>query len=414
MAPALFVVAALLAAGCGGSDDDGAAVSEGGSGRGDPVKIALVVHETGPFAETGHMTKLGASLAVEEINAAGGIEALGGAPLELVVADAGASVEEAIRAANRVVADGGITAGIGTGVSSHTLAVTEIAERRRIPWLTVAFQDELTERGFKYTFATSPKTSEFTDLWVPAIVELAEASGIDLERVGIIAGTNIVAAETAKALRETYAEKYGWDIVLDQTVEDGSVQDATPLAQAIAGADPQLLLVGASLPDIAKISRKVVELGQRPVPWVLSGAPYLSGGFLQAMGADAVNGTLAVAASAIFSGQEELAEKVIAKGDQFPQQYHFVAYSHVYLIKEALEQAGSADPQEVRDALASLDVEGGPATVAWPSQRVRFDETGRAIDRQAVLVQWQGEDRVTVFPEELAQGDPIWPTFDTP
>lgn len=396
----------LATAACGSNSSDG-----GGSGSADPVKIGLVVHNTGPFADTGRMEQIGAKIAVEEINKAGGIKALGGAKIELVIEDAGTSVETSVAAANRAV-DKGIIAGEGTGISSTTLAVTEIAERRQIPWVTVSFEDKITERGFKYTFATSPKTSEFTDLWVKAIQELSKQSGITIDKVGIVAGTNVVQVSAAKQLKDTYAGQNGWKIVMDQAFEDGSLRDATPVVDKIRATTPQLLLVGAPIGDIQKISSKQVEQGMTPVPWVLSGAPFLSGAFLDALGAKAVNGTFAVASAAPFKGQVELGEKVRAAGDAYPQEYHFAPYSHMYLIAEAIERAKSRDPQKIRDELAKTDVAApDPAAIPWPAQRVRFDETGRATDRVAVLVQWQGTKTVTVFPLDLAEGPPIWPTF---
>jgi branched-chain amino acid transport system substrate-binding protein len=403
---AVVAVAALLAAGCGSGGSGG-----GSSGSEDPIKIGLVVHKTGPFADTGRMEEIGAKIAVDEINKAGGIKSLGGAKLELVVEDAGASVATAVAAANRALS-AGVVAGEGTGISSTTLAVTEVAERRRIPWVTVSFEDGITERGFKYVFATSPKTSEFTDLWANAIEELAGQSNVKIDRVGIVAGTNAVAVTAAQQLRDTYAPKYNWDITMDQSIEEGSLQDATPVVNQIRDANPQLLLVGPAIGDIQKISRKEVEQGVTPVPWVLSGAPYLSGAFVQALGADAVNGTFAVASAAPFAGQDELANKVRAAGDNYPQEYHFAPYSHMYLLAEAIERAKSRDGEAIRNEMAKTDVRApDPAAVPWPAQRVRFDETGRAEDRVAVLVQWQGDKTVTVYPTNLAEGKPIWPAF---
>jgi len=397
----ILSVGALLAAACG---------SESGGDSTEPVKVAMVVHNTGPYADTGRMKTIGAQIAIDEINAAGGIKSLGGAPMELVIEDAGADVGSAVAAANRALSQG-VVAGDGTGISSATLAVTEVAERRGIPWITMSFEDQITERGFRNVFATSPKTSEFTDLWVRAINELVEETGQKIERVGIVSGVNVVATSAAAQLRDKYAAQYGWQIVMDETVEEGSLRDATPIVERIRATRPQLLLVGSAIADIQKITRKQIEQGMTPVPWVLSGAPYLSGAFVEALGADAVNGTFAVASAAPFAGQEELAQKVRDAGDPYPQQYHFATYSSMYLIKDAVERARSRDPKAIRDALAATDVSGGPAADPWPAQRVRFDSTGRAVDRVAVLVQWQGDKTVTVYPLDRAQGKAIWPTL---
>jgi branched-chain amino acid transport system substrate-binding protein len=124
-----------------------------------------------------------------------------------------------------------------------------------------------------------------------------------------------------------------------------------------------------------------------------------------------VNGTFAVASAAPFAGQDELANKVRAAGDDYPQEYHFAPYSEIYLLAEAMDRAKSTDAAKVRDQMAQTDVKApDPAAIPWPAQRVRFDDTGRAVDRQAVLVQWQGDKTVTVYPTDLATGKPIWPT----
>src|SRR5690606_34505144 len=70
-----------------------------------PVKIGLIVPLSGPWARQGQVMRIGAEMAVEHINAQGGIQSLGGAPIQLVVVDAGDSVERAKNAAQRMVAD---------------------------------------------------------------------------------------------------------------------------------------------------------------------------------------------------------------------------------------------------------------------------------------------------------------------
>src|ERR1700704_6403836 len=125
----------------------------------DDVKIALVAPLSGRWARQGQLKKMGADMAIEEINGQGGIKALGGAKIVLREADAGDSVEKAVSAAQRVLTRDKIAAGIGSWLSSFTLGVTEVAERVQVPWLTLSYADNITERGFKYTFQTSPVSS---------------------------------------------------------------------------------------------------------------------------------------------------------------------------------------------------------------------------------------------------------------
>src|SRR2546422_5112644 len=122
----------------------------------DDVKIALVVPLSGRWARQGQLKKMGADMAIEEINSRGGIKALGGAKIVLREGDAGDSVEKAVSAAQRLLTREKISAGIGSWLSSFTLGVTEVAERLQVPWLSLSYADSITERGFKYTFHTSP------------------------------------------------------------------------------------------------------------------------------------------------------------------------------------------------------------------------------------------------------------------
>src|SRR6478752_10568998 len=120
------------------------------------VKIAVITPLSGPWARQGTLVKFGAETAIDEINAAGGIKALGGAKLELVAIDTGDSAEKAKNAAQRLVAqEPDVVGGMGAWLSTFTLAVTEVTERAQIPWLTLSYSDSITGRGFKYVYQSS-------------------------------------------------------------------------------------------------------------------------------------------------------------------------------------------------------------------------------------------------------------------
>src|SRR5215213_2269634 len=121
-----------------------------------PVKVAVIAPLSGPWARQGTLVKWGAETAIAEINAAGGVKAMGGAKLELVPIDAGDSAEKAKNAAQRLVAqEPDVVGGMGAWLSTFTLAVTEVTERAQLPWLTLSYADSITDRGFKYVFQSS-------------------------------------------------------------------------------------------------------------------------------------------------------------------------------------------------------------------------------------------------------------------
>ncbi|PYO24537.1 MAG: hypothetical protein DMD85_06815 [Candidatus Rokuibacteriota bacterium] len=156
------------------------------------VKIALVAPLSGRWARQGQLKKMGADMAIEEINSQGGIKALGGAKIVLREADAGDSVEKAVSAAQRVLTREKISAGIGSWLSSFTLGVTEVAERLQVPWLTLSYADSITERGFKYTFQTSPVSSVQAEQALELVTELAKKNNRPIKKAAIV-GDNTAA-----------------------------------------------------------------------------------------------------------------------------------------------------------------------------------------------------------------------------
>ena len=150
--------------------------SRGAAAAQTEVKVALIAPMSGPWARQGDLMLKGANLAIEHINAAGGIKALGGAKMKLLVFDAGDSVEKAKNAAQRMVAqEPDLVGATGAWLSSFTLGVTEVTERAELPVLTLSYSDQITARGFKYVFQTSLGGGAQAVSAMPAILKLAES-----------------------------------------------------------------------------------------------------------------------------------------------------------------------------------------------------------------------------------------------
>ena len=121
-----------------------------GRAQAQSVKIAMIAPMSGPWARQGQLLRMGADLAVEDINARGGIKSLGGAKLQLLPFDAGDSAEKAKNAAQRMLAqEPDLVAASGAWLSSFTLAVSEVTERAELPLLTLSYADQITARGFR-------------------------------------------------------------------------------------------------------------------------------------------------------------------------------------------------------------------------------------------------------------------------
>src|SRR5580698_352043 len=139
------------------------------------VKIAMMVPLSGPWARSGLLEQMGARMAIDDVNAAGGIKALGGARLRLVEFDTGDSAEKAKDAAQRMIAqEPDLVGGFGCWLSTFTLAATEVTERAELPWLTLSYSDLITNRGFHYVFQSSPTADSQAEDVLPMVMELAQ------------------------------------------------------------------------------------------------------------------------------------------------------------------------------------------------------------------------------------------------
>src|SRR5258706_14653523 len=99
------------------------------------VKIALVVPLSGAWARQGILEQMGAEMAIEDVNKAGGIKALGGAKMKLVLYDTGDTAEKAKNPAQLLVAQGpDVVGGTGSWLPHFTLPVTQVTERADLPW----------------------------------------------------------------------------------------------------------------------------------------------------------------------------------------------------------------------------------------------------------------------------------------
>src|SRR5207249_9121960 len=192
------------------------------------VKVAVVVPLSGAGARNGELHVKGAQLAVDDINAAGGIKALGGAKMKLIVADSGDSTEKAKNAAQRLLSqETDLVGGTGAFVSSFTLAVTEVTERAEVPWLTLSYSDQITGRGYKYVFQTSMPAGAQAANALPVIAEVAKsATGAPPRTVGIIMDNTASPVAFTKPMREGGFDKLGMKLVVDE-IYTPPLSDAT-------------------------------------------------------------------------------------------------------------------------------------------------------------------------------------------
>ena len=127
------------------------------------VKIGNIEPMSGPSASLGQQGKAAREMAVEEINAAGGIKSLGGMKLELIYADSESKPEKGVAEAERLINTEKVHLLTGCWNSAVTYPTTAVAERYGIPFVVpVSVADKITEQGFKTVFRIAAKDSWWT------------------------------------------------------------------------------------------------------------------------------------------------------------------------------------------------------------------------------------------------------------
>jgi branched-chain amino acid transport system substrate-binding protein len=381
--------------------------------QGQTVKVALLAPMSGPWARQGSLMRLGADMAIDEINSSGGIKALGGAKMELVVFDAGDSAEKAKNAAQRMVAQHpDLIGGTGAWLSSFTLAVTEVTERAEIPWLTLSYSDAITSRGFRYIFQMAPTADDQAAKALPTILDLAQrATGNKPTTVGLIGGNDASAVSFMRPIRATELARHNLRAVVDETYTP-PLSDATSIVQRVRSGRPQFLLcITSNVPDTKLLMDKFAEyrLGGDRLPKVGNGGALGAPELGEVVGREIIQGLMGIVANWGGKGQEEMARRFVARtGEPWLNQDSLMTYTDLMILREATERAGVADRRKVAEQIRAFDLTDGVALLS-PGGRLKFDEKGRRVGAELVIIQWQNGQAVAVYPPSVATHEPIWP-----
>ena len=361
----------------------------------DTIKIGAVLPLAGAFAASGQDMLQGALLAVDEINAAGGIKSLGGRKIELLAGDAGQSPETAVTTARRVL-DQKPVACIGSWYSSLTLAATQVAEQKRIPWLTGSVADAIVGRGFKYVFKISAGSEDSAQGLIAAIQKVAGSDA----RLALLTDNNVANVDIKASIKK----KITTPVVIEQTWTP-PLADATPVVSSALREKPTVIYLGATSTNDQALLLKQLAAQGNTAPIIMGASSAANPIFLDAVGAKAMEGVVVVTGVAFpGKGTETINKKYAERTKQsFMDCEAFTGYMNINIVAQALEKAGKAEAEAVRDALTSMDARDVPALSMLPrGDRLQFGPNGQRIGVVVELLQWQGGQPRVVFPPELA------------
>jgi branched-chain amino acid transport system substrate-binding protein len=377
-------------------------VIRSGLARGAAVNIGVIQPLSGANAQFGINCRNGIEFVADTINAAGGIKALSGAKINLVVSDATSNPTTASTVAQRLITQNELTAVLGAFASSLTLVISEVTAREDIPFLTQAYADEITGRGLESVFKVTATASVIGRAQFNFTLAIAEAAGGRIEKIAIMYEDTAYGIAQSRGLRRA-AKDANIEVVMDEPYPLG-INDATALINKLRASGAHAVFPLSYLNDSLFIVRTMRQ--QRIILPVIGGsAGYVIPDFEKGIGEFAED------VLSISPTNYDLAPTLT---DPYRKRFGYFmvqeAIGHAValdVLVQAIERAKSAKPKAVTEALHGGRFEGG-WTKAMPGGAVQFDRTGLNTLSVPIMVQWRNKELVTVWPKDVAKASPVW------
>jgi branched-chain amino acid transport system substrate-binding protein len=371
--------------------------------QGTPVKLGVLHPVTGALSYSGQQGRLGATLAIDEINAAGGIKALGGAKLDPVLGDARSSPEGGTAEVEKMNS-AGVSAIVGGYASSICLAVSQAASRYDLPYLVdVGVADSIVTRGLKNTFRFGPGFGVIAKTAIANLATINEQAGKPAKTVMIVHEDSLFGSGVAKLLNAQLPQ-HGFKI-LETIGHPTPTRDFNNVVLKIKAQNPDLVIPANYYNEYVLLARTMQQQHVRPkgIYSVLGGAA--SSYKLVKEFPDAAK--YIMDCNHWFDPRNPkalaLKKKVEAKGQFFTYEV-YLNYSVVQLVADALERGASADRAKIIAALASSTF-AGHIMPYGPTKFVNGQNQGAAPANTQVL----DNDIKVILPAAFANAKPVFP-----
>lgn len=374
----LFLLVALLAiallvAGCGGGEE---AKEDGASGE--TIKIGFLGGLTGGHSHYGIETLKGMQMAVDDINAAGGVN---GQKLEIVQGDHGSNSSEAANVTQKLITQG-VSAIVGDPTTGITKSAAQICQPAQVVLLSAgAVGTGVVEIGdFIY------RDTLLDAVAAPAVTKYL-AEDLKWKKVAVVTTTGLPYSESLTAIFKPALKENGIEIVAEQSIME---KDTNFSAQVTALSQKEFdgVVFTGYYTEGALFMKEMRKQGLKQV---LVGGDGLLGKELYELGGDAVQGSMVYAGFAVDTENaagktKEFIEAYKAANDgKLPDMFPAQGYDAVVMLAEAMKAANSSDPKVFKDALAKTkDFEGVTGTIT-------FDENREPIKSPVYLQEVKGQ-----------------------
>ena len=386
------------------------------------VRIGVLYPLTGSGASVGAELRSALELAVDLINNGSpgvvdlpfsggkGLPNLKGAKIKLVFADHQANPQTGATEAERLITQEKVVALVGAYNSAVTATASQIAERAGIPFLNPESSSaSLTARNFKWFFRTTPHDDLFVHNAFDFLKELEAQKGI---KAGVIASLNengLWGTETTK-LQSKLAAEFKQNLV-KQVSYPAKTTQLTSEVQTLKAANPNLVLQSSYTADAILSMKTYKELGFSPDMILANNAGFTDTDFIKTLGKDAEYVITREVWALDLATRNPLIRQV---NDLFNSRYkiNFTGnssrtFTGLMVMAEAINRAGSTEPEAIRKALTTTDMPGNKLIMPWKG--VKFDATGQNTLGQGILVQIVGGKYNTVWPFDMASREVTWP-----
>lgn len=357
----------------------------------DTVKVGIVLPLTGSLAKFGEIEKQSFDMALEKINAAGGIN---GKPLELLIEDTtgrpevGRSVVEKLITKDKVVM-------IGGGYSSSvTYATAGVCQQERMPFLiNTGSADKITTSGWDYIFRLNPPVSKYA-----SSVESLLSAVIKPKTAAILHENSLFGTKGAKAFEKT-CKKLGIEVLLKEGYEHGGI-DFKPALVKVKQLNPDIVYMVSYIMDASLLMKQAKELKLTPKMFIGGAAGFTLPEFQQNAGvaSDKVISATLWHQVLPFPGAMDYYNEFKAKYNKSVDYHGAEAYAACYVIADVLKRAKSFERADIREALLATDM----MTVFGP---IKFGTWGKMKNQNQAstyVVQWLDGKLELVWPKDRA------------
>jgi len=372
------------------------------------IKIGSIQPVTGVISDIGISMRRGNQLAVENINAQGGIRSMGGATLKLLLADTEAKEEMARSEAERLIKEGAVCL-VGPFLSGNAITIATLCEQRRIPFvMDVAAADDITRKGFKFTFRVFPISSNFASNMLIYMDQIVKEKNLSKIKGVVINIGDLFGRTQGATLLRFLKEKNSPVDVLDHIEYPLGVRDLSAEVSKIKALKPDVLFPVARPEDAKLMIRELYKQRVELQEIISSGSPvWYEPDFIREMKAlsDYIMGNVPW-----YNPQGKMYKQVNAEfSKKYPGKYIDINSGYAYLgllvIADALERAKSTKSEDIVAALRKTYLKqdlmvGGAVT---------FDQKGDNVNADSAMVQiFEGSIKV-VLPLKAAEAKYLYP-----